>query len=52
MNKLNGDGNLFGRITALAVLVAVIAGIGRICGISVCPMSSCSSCPASAAPHQ
>ncbi len=45
MSDFNKDGNLFGRMTALIVLVSVAVWVGRICGVSVCPIASCGSCP-------
>jgi hypothetical protein len=49
MSKLNSDGNLFGRLTALAVLVGMVVWVGRVCGVSVCPMGSGLACPFSSA---
>jgi hypothetical protein len=51
MAKLNEDGNLFGRLTALAALAAVLVWVGRLSGVSICPIGACSSCPSSAAPR-
>jgi hypothetical protein len=45
MSDLNKDGNLFGRLTAAAVLVVAAVGIARIAGIG-CPI--CESCSVSA----
>jgi len=47
MSHFNQDGNLFGRLTALAVLVGMVVWVGRICGVSVCPLGS--ACPFSSA---
>lgn len=49
MNKLNRDGNLFGRFTALAALAAVLVWVGRISGAASCPMAACGACPFSSA---
>lgn len=44
MDKLNRDGNLLGRVCALAVIAVAVAGLSRVCGVEVCPMSSGGHC--------
>lgn len=45
-DKLNQDGNVLGRIGALAVIVATVVGLGRVCGVStgMCPLYSGGHC--------
>ncbi|MBI3552724.1 MAG: hypothetical protein HY077_09400 [Elusimicrobia bacterium] len=50
MSGFNKDGNLFGRVTALITLVVTVVWIGRICGVDLCPMSLCGTCPVSSGP--
>lgn len=42
--RINEDGNLLGRITALAVIIASVVGVGRLCGVAQCPMSGGGHC--------
>jgi hypothetical protein len=46
-DTVNQDGNLLGRLGALAVIVASVVALGRVCGLSasICPMSSSKMCP-------
>lgn len=46
MDKLNRDGNLLGRLCALAVIVAAVMGVGRITGYcpSACPFAGSGHC--------
>lgn len=38
--KINQDGNMLGRITALAVIAYSLVSVGRLCGAPAqCPMS-------------
>lgn len=41
MDKFNQDGNLLGRVGALAVIVAAVVGLSRLCGMGVgmCPLT-------------
>jgi len=55
--KLNGDGNIIGRLGAIALLVAVGYGIHKLgCDDGMCPVMKTDSCcgseahPAAAAP--
>lgn len=41
MARFNEDGNLLGRVTALAVIVVAVVWVGRLCGVDVCPTGSC-----------
>ncbi len=51
MSKLNSDGNVIGRLGAIAVLVAVGFGLHRInCGGGMCPLMKTESCCSGAAP--
>lgn len=40
MDKLNQDGNMLGRIGALAVIVAVCVGVAKVAGVRMCPLPS------------
>jgi hypothetical protein len=37
-DTVNQDRNLIGRLGALVVIIAVVVGLGRLCGGGVCPM--------------
>lgn len=37
--KINADGNTLGRILALAVIAVTVVSVGRLCGLSQCPLS-------------
>ena len=44
-DTVNQDGNIIGRLGALAVIVVAVLGLGRICGMSgVCPLSGAKTC--------
>lgn len=47
MARFNEDGNLFGRLGALAVIIAAVALVGRISGGGL----ACCNHDAGAAPH-
>lgn len=50
MTKLIADGNILGRLGAIALLVAVGYGLHRLnCGGGVCPVMKTDSCCAGAA---
>jgi hypothetical protein len=34
MTKFNQDGNLLGRVCALAIIVAAVVGVGRVSGLT------------------
>ncbi len=40
MTRFNQDGNLLGRVTALAAIVAVVVVVGRLSCGDVCPATS------------
>jgi hypothetical protein len=47
-DTVNQDGNLIGRLGALAVIVVAVVGLGRVCGVNVCPVAAMgASCPLS-----
>jgi hypothetical protein len=39
MDKLNADGNMLGRVGALAVIVALVIGYGKATGTYMCPVA-------------
>jgi hypothetical protein len=48
MDKLNRDGNMLGRLCALALIVAAVVGIGRVSCYGdgqVCPFVAGFHCP-------
>jgi len=50
MTKLNADGNIVGRLGAIALLVAAGYGLHRLhCGGGMCPVMKTDSCCAGAA---
>jgi hypothetical protein len=50
MNKVLGDGNILGRVGALALIAAVGYGLHRLgCGGGMCPAMKTDSCCAGAA---
>jgi hypothetical protein len=52
MSKLNEDGNILGRLGAVALLVAVGFGLHRLnCEGGMCPVVKTDSCCAGAAGH-
>lgn len=45
MSKLNSDGNIIGRIGAIALLAAAGFGLHRLnCGTEMCPLMKTDSC--------
>jgi len=50
MTKLNADGNILGRLGAVALLIAAGYGLHRLnCGGGMCPVMKTDSCCAGAA---
>lgn len=49
--RINEDGNTLGRITAFAILVVTVLGVGRIAGLSICPTTAGSCCTSQASAH-
>jgi hypothetical protein len=47
--RINEDGNLLGRLMAMAVIVIAVVSVARLCGPSVCPVKAAGSCDVSAA---
>ncbi len=45
-NKLNRDGNLLGRLCALAIIAVALAGVGRASGYcaGLCPFAAAGHC--------
>ena len=54
MDKINQDGNVVGRIGALAVIVAVAIGVAKISGVNLgfCPLLAGQCCDGPASPSK
>ena len=45
--RINEDGNMLGRVMALAVIVVSVVSVARLCGVSQCPLSAGGHCETS-----
>lgn len=45
--RINEDGNMLGRIAALAVIVVSLVSVARLCGVSQCPLGAGGHCETS-----
>lgn len=50
--RINEDGNVLGRMMAMAIIIVAVVCLARICGVSQCPLSAMTSCEAKASPAQ
>jgi hypothetical protein len=46
--KILEDGNLLGRLTALALIIVAVVGVGRLSGTKMCPPTGGGCCGSSA----